>query len=346
MKYLFYLIAAIIFAFITSCDTTEPPVDNTEPGRRDYVWTIDTIDAPYNTYYRMWGSSPDDIWMVSNGDWDKSIAHFDGKKWKTFGIPKIFPLAIYGFAENEIYISAYGGLIWRYDGASWTKFAELTKDGHNDIVLGNIWGGSPDDFYTLGAYPDEFGNNNSVIFHYNNSQWQKCNTGSLYGLVTHLYEDENNLIYLQVIEIGGGRHLDTTHIYEYSAGKYTNLRSTVWEKGSESDIFLINDEVFFVLGHRIYTRSNNNFNLIVDVNNPNFYQRIWGRNSRDLFLLMTDGLVHYNGNDMEYLFYFNEPDKKPWTQIFGAAVFENEVFFYVSEANPNRNLIYHGKLTE
>jgi len=98
--------------------------------------------------------------------------------------------------------------------------------------------------------------------------------------------------------------------------------------------------------NRIATRSNNQFNTIVNVDNPNFYQRIWGRSANDLFLLMTDGLVHYNGGNMEYLFYFTEPGRKPWTQIFGVALFEDEVFFLVSEASPNLNLIYHGILTE
>jgi len=49
------------------------------------------------------------------------------------------------------------------------------------------------------------------------------------------------------------------------------------------------------------------------VENPNFYQRMWGRNSKDIFLLMTDGLAHYNGTDIEYLFYFNIT---PRTQIY------------------------------
>jgi hypothetical protein len=104
---------------------------------------------------------------------------------------------------------------------------------------------------------------------------------------------------------------------------------------------LINNEVIFVLGNQIARRTNNQFHTILNVNNPNFYQRIWGRNVKDIFLLMTDGLAHYNGSDMEYLFYFN---RTPSTQIYGAALFEKDVFFLVDEAPSGLSLVYHGKL--
>ena len=99
----------------------------------------------------------------------------------------------------------------------------------------------------------------------------------------------------------------------------------------QSDISLINNEVYFILGNQIAIRVNNQFKTILNVDNPNFYQRIWGRNSKDIFLLMTDGLAHYNGNDVKYLFHFTLGDVKPWTQIYGAALFEKDIFFLVDE---------------
>jgi len=167
------------------------------------------------------------------------------------------------------------------------------------------------------------------------------NTDSIKGLVAHLYKDKiGNQIYMQVINMGEGEYYDSTIIYEYSQGKYNKLYSSIWTRGLEADISLINNEVYFILGSRIAKRINNQFITVLQVENPNFYQRIWGRNSKDIFLFMTDGLVHYNGSDMEYLKYFD----KSRTQIFGATLFEKEVFFLVSEAQTNLNLIYHGVL--
>ncbi|MBK7227900.1 MAG: hypothetical protein IPH97_03270 [Ignavibacteriales bacterium] len=65
---------------------------------------------------------------------------------------------------------------------------------------------------------------------------------------------------------------------------------------------MINNEVIFVLGNQIARSVNNKFQTFLNVTNSNFYQRIWGRNTKDIFLLMTDGLAHYNGTDVEYLF--------------------------------------------
>ncbi len=95
------------------------------------------------------------------------------------------------------------------------------------------------------------------------------------------------------------------------------------------------------MGNQIARRTNNQFQTILNVNNPNFYQRIWGRNTKDIFLLLTDGLAHYNGTDMEYLFYFSQTLS---TQIFGAALFEKDAFFLVYEGPTSLSLVYHGKL--
>ena len=117
------------------------------------------------------------------------------------------------------------------------------------------------------------------------------------------------------------------------------LYKNEWVQGLQADISLINGEVYFALGSEIAIRVDNKFQTVLKVDNPNFYQRIWGRNSKDIFLMMVDGLAHYNGTDIQYLFHY------PFhTQVFGAALFDNDVFFLVYKSQGNLNLIYHGKL--
>jgi len=334
-----FFIAFITAAILYSCnDNPVNPLDNLKPGRRDYVWTVDTLNYPYDIMYRMWGSSPTDVWTTSSGDWDKSISHFDGEKWSSSGISGIVnPHSIFGFSSNNVFIGGANGRIWQFDGSSWKQIAELTKDGNTQIVFDNMWGGSPNDLYAFGAYTDEQGlANNSVIAHFSNNKWNMLNTAGLNGIVEHLYKNGiDNKIYMQVIKFSNT--YDTTFIYEYNQGNYTKLYSTIWDK-YWATISLINNEVYFVLRTEIAKRVDNQFKTVLKLNNTKFYERIWGRNSNDIFLEMTDGLVHYNGSDMKYLFHFN----KPRTHIWGAALFEKEVFFLVSE--PNLNLIYHGKL--
>jgi hypothetical protein len=341
---LIIFILSIIIA-LNTCNENPLVDDNIPHGRRDYVWTVDTLNTPFNIYYRMWGSSLTDVWCVSPGDWDKSIAHFDGEGWSIYGISGLnVPSSIYGFSNSNIFIGAQNGQIWRFDGNNWILFAELTKDGHNDIGINNIWGEFPNNFYAFGAYPDSNGAfNNSVIAHFQNNKWTMFTTEDIIGVIGHLYKNGGDQkIYLNTYRLGGGEYFDSTLIFEYSQGIYEQLYSSVWTRGAEADISLINNEVYFILGNEIAKRKNNQFQTFLLVDNPNFYQRIWGRNSKDIFLFMTDGLVHCNGTDQEYLLHFD----KPRTQIFGAVLFENEVFFLVYESETHLNLIFHGKLDE
>ena len=35
---------------------------------------------------RIWASSPTDVWGTNTDDWDKSISHFDGQSWSSYGV--------------------------------------------------------------------------------------------------------------------------------------------------------------------------------------------------------------------------------------------------------------------
>jgi len=338
------LLSATVLLVINSCNNSPvaPPED--QPGRRDYTWTVDTVNYP-NSINRLWGSSPSDLWAVGPaGNLSKTIWHYDGEKWSTDGIFRLISAtSIFGFSKYNVFIGTHGGQIWHFDENGWKEITALSKDGNSNIGFENIWGESLNNFYVFGAYPDDRGYfNNSVIAHYNSSNnWTMLSTDGLKGTVEHLYRNlYYDKIYIQAMDIGGGEYYDSTIIYEYYNGKYNKIYSSVWAKGLQSDISLINGEVYFILGNKIAKRVNNQFQTFLEVDNPNFYQRIWGRNSKDIFFSMTDGLVHYNGTDMKYLFRLERPSN----YILQAALFENEVFFLVIDYPNNLNLIYHGKI--
>jgi len=333
----------LLTAFSCSKDNIVTPPE-LQPGRRDYTWTVDTIDAPGDTYYRMWASSPTDVWATSPGSPSKSILHYNGFQWSAYGVIGMnTPHSIYGFAYKNVYIVAFGGEVWKFNGGvNWTIFAQLSIDGHTDIAFNDIWGESSTDFYVFGGYPDTNGYyNNSFIAHYYNNNWIILDTKGSNGIVGKLFKNSSdNKIYTLTLKAGNGLFPDSTILYEYDQANFKKIYSSIWTGGQQADISLINNEVYFILGNQIAKRVNGQFQTFLQVNNPNFYQSIWGRNSKDIFFLMTDGLVHYNGSDMEYLFHFN----KSRTQIFGAALFEKDVFFLVIEGSENLNLIYHGKI--
>ncbi len=341
-----------IVLILTSCNSSPviPPENKPDqPGRRDYTWTVDTMRHHIT---RIWGSAANDVWAVGPaGNLNTTIWHFDGNKWSSDSIFRVIsPTAIYGFSKNNVFIGSSGGNIWSFNGRKWSEQTILKKDEYGDVAIDNIWGNSPSDFYAVGAYPDEnLLNNNSVISHYFLGNWSMLNTEGLHGLVERLYKSQmDSKIYILVIDIGGGEHLDSTKIYECTnltwitdkLIKYNKLYSSVWTRGLQADISYINGEVYFILGNKIAKRTNNQFQTFLSVNNSYFFQRIWGRNSKDIFLSMIDGLAHYNGSDIQYLFYIN----KPSTYILQAILFDTEVFFVVMDYGNDLDLIYHGKL--
>ena len=339
-----FVAVTLFSACLNSCQDAFiliPP--DTTPGRRDYTWTIDTLAYTYTVFYRLWAGSPTDVWVTGGGGyWGDQILHYDGTKWNT-GIAEQYkeyysPGGIYGFAGNDIYLGTLNGGIWYYDGISFKQIAVPTKDGHRDIAFNNLWGASSYDVYAFGAYPDEIGYfNHTVITHFYKGNWDMLDTDGLYGVVGHLYSNWfDRRIYLQVI--GGRNYNDSTTIYEYVEGKYNKLYSNVWVQGLQADISLIQHEVYFIIGDSILTRRNGQFQNVTIVNNPNFYQRVWGRTSKDIFLMMVDGLAHYDGTDVQYLFHYGLH-----TQVAGAALFDKDVVFLIVDQT-GLNLIYHGHL--
>ncbi|HQI42270.1 MAG TPA: hypothetical protein PK665_14335, partial [Ignavibacteriaceae bacterium] len=305
---IFLLILAVIFLLITNCNSIEPPDDELKPGRRDYTWEADTLAGLNNPRDRMWGSSPNDVWATTTSNWANSFSHFSGESWFTYGVPGINqPNAIYGFSSSDVFVGDENGKIWR--GPNWKLFAEIIKDGHKNIGFNNIWGISSNDLYAIGAYPDTVigGYNTTLVAaHYSNNNWSILNKKNIIGIGAKIYKDSNDIIYILTYKLGGGLTPDSSIIYEYNQENFKKIYSSIWVGGEQADISLINSEVYFILGSKIAKRVNGQFQTFLQVDNPNFYQRIWGRNSKDIFLLMRDGLAHYNGTDIQYLFYFNK----------------------------------------
>ncbi|MBI9112947.1 hypothetical protein [Maridesulfovibrio ferrireducens] len=127
----------------------------------------------------VWGTS--DKNMYATGGWDKFF-HYNGTSWNKVSITKdsFWPMAIWGFSENDIYVAGVGGGLSvytdRYAGSSSWKISLTKQIGHfngSDWTIsmadptGNyraIWGTSPTNLYAVGL--------GSIISHY--SKETKC----------------------------------------------------------------------------------------------------------------------------------------------------------------------------
>jgi len=124
-----------------------------------------------------------------------------------------------------------------------------------------------------------------------------------------------------------------TNIVKIYEGKSSLKTGTFLQK--------IDGEIYFVIGNTINKYVNNSFKKIFEVTLPNFGIQIHGRTAKDIFLRMTDGIAHYNGNDFKYLYKF-----KSRVSFTDAVVFEKEIFVLADDLTNGVNLVFRGKLIE
>jgi hypothetical protein len=164
-----------VIAVFVSCkkDTPPEPPSGTKPGKRDYVWTVDTIAYPgsFQTTMRdIWASSPTDVYIVGHNDQPGpgTMFRYDGTRWSTTrfhaaeggGVAGPVSLSsIYGFGPNDIYAVGQrfqtnpnpppnfldSSLIIHFDGSQWSE-AQLPRRGRQLIGIGatgssTMWAG-------------------------------------------------------------------------------------------------------------------------------------------------------------------------------------------------------------
>lgn len=329
-----------IIIIINSCGEgiTEP-----QAGRRDYVWTVDTLDMPMNFIGAIWGSSPKDVWTVGGGGSSiDRLLHYDGEKWKTYTKEPIYCTGetLFGFGAYDVWMGGGEGQIWHYDG-QWSKnFIYKVDDGDLPTIT-DIWGTKPNDIYACGTYYYGINEFRGFVLHYDGIKWKeiiKSNFNSQFLTI----RIENGIPYIfsyTPSQISSNN--DTITFFELTDNKLKKLYSNSSAQIVYGSINAVNGKVYFLIAQDIYRYINGNFVKQVSLTHQNFGYNFYGRNMKDLFVRMTDGLAHYNGTDLQYLYNF------PLYMVSIRNVpilFENEVFFILWEPSKARNMVLHGKL--
>jgi hypothetical protein len=133
------ILSSLLVFLLISCKHNPLEVSApTPPGRRDYVWTVDTLKSYSNYFTGLWGSSPSDVWTVGGGgDDDNRLWHFDGTKWNAYNKELIICAgnALIGFSKNDVWMVGEEGRIWHYDGTMWKEnFVYTQNDGFANIM--------------------------------------------------------------------------------------------------------------------------------------------------------------------------------------------------------------------
>ena len=113
-------------------------------------WTEQTVDAPSEALWGVWGAAPDDVWAVGGRGLPSSSGHaactMTESTWEARALPTFTrpgrDRALQGLGpRGRRYVYAVGrfGTILHYDGATWAEQASGTSD---DLIA--LWGTGPE----------------------------------------------------------------------------------------------------------------------------------------------------------------------------------------------------------
>ncbi len=326
MKAISFIFLLILLVCTTSCKKSPPvapPVDTTQPGSRNYTWTVDTIrQGPYDfiDLISIWGSSPSDVWAVGGADVSyNTIWHYDGTGWSRDSVFAAGNLqTVYGFAPDNIWAaSSPGDGAFHFNGSNWTTIGNLVLPGYPVSYLNDIWGDGPTNIYFIGAAANPSNNTaEGVILHFDGQNWTfvpVSNTNQL-SFIRIRKDTQSNVYFLEGWNFNGGD--DISSIFTFDGQNIKQIYQTM----DLTTINTINGKVYITSGKKVYTFVNNQLQVWKDFSGTLFADETWGRSEKDFFCVSTDGISHYNGTDLKTLF--------PTTTLPSSAViFPNDVFF-------------------
>ncbi|MEW6195788.1 MAG: hypothetical protein AB1521_11595 [Bacteroidota bacterium] len=337
-KKIFFVLVVITFIIINSCAES---ITGPEPGRRDYVWTEDTIKVPFTYFNKIWGDASDNVWTVGPGGSLKTVIwRYDGNSWSTDGISRpISPLGVWGFGKNNVWISGNEGRIWFYNGVEWKQSIWFTKQNWT-IGFQEIWGDSPRNIYATG-YADSANVRKGIILHWDGSGWSEI---PIPVFLTY------NFIKIRRASIGGNYVLlgwgeksnggDLLALFEFDGKNIWKIYEADFVSETWADVSEIGGKLFFVIGNKICKYHNGQFEPIFEVDITKFNQGIWGRNEKDIFISMTDGIAHYSGADLQYLYHYTGNRHT----ALGGVILTKDIFFLTRDYNNYSNIVMRGVL--
>jgi len=93
-------------------------------------WARWGVTATYEEADDVWGTSPTDLW-IAGGD---AITHFDGNVMRSYPITGYRDSRVlWGGSASDIWMGGEEGMLWHYDGVSWTEQPSPTTADIEDI---------------------------------------------------------------------------------------------------------------------------------------------------------------------------------------------------------------------
>ena len=317
-KYLFHFLIILLISF-TGCTLLSEKSDP-DPGSRSYTWTVEAVDGPLGLIYDVWGTDLESLWVAStSGFWN-----YNGEEWKEVEENQEFHCgtfqSIFGFAKDDIWLGCNDGRIHYYDGTSWEPSFRFEKEEFYLSSVDGIWGTSSEDMYATGhlVYKDTEGIY-SFLLHYDGRRWQEV-------LITDFEAQfqrvrKKNKIYLSGIKEGPSQGGSKDSLVVYSENSKGLNQEFIESRGGTLRMNSVNDKVYVVKEDALYRLNKSGFAEVIKLTGSKEVYDVLGRHKNDLILMTKQGLLHYNGQNLEYIFDI-EPDS---FRGYRALVLEDEI---------------------
>ncbi|MCO4771786.1 MAG: hypothetical protein KDA24_17275 [Deltaproteobacteria bacterium] len=131
------------------------------------TWSEPFDAASHGALSGVWGSGPDDVFIVGGDFTQSEILHFDGSDWTDMEAPPLPLLAwVYGWGPDQVMaVGVDGGAAW-YNGTSW----EVLETGTDEDLWG-VFGFGPDDVWAVGGDASDLGSE-PVVLHWDGTAFE------------------------------------------------------------------------------------------------------------------------------------------------------------------------------
>lgn len=133
----------MLIALLAGCPG---PEDDTGTGPAA-TWTSAFDTSTAGALSGVWGSGPDDVYIVGGDAAGGEVWHHDGAGWTEQVVPDGAGLLVWvhGFGPDDVWAVGVDGTVLHSDGTTWTAL-----DSGVDVDLWGVFGFTPDDLWIVG----------------------------------------------------------------------------------------------------------------------------------------------------------------------------------------------------
>jgi hypothetical protein len=309
---LFITITFIVTFYQNGCVDSHftPPVDTTRAGSRNYTWKVDTIPAVGLLAVSVWGSSPNDVWVVGPaGASRESKWHYDGVKWKVDSSSTGNMISVFGFSKNDVWMgSSSDGKIFHFDGYSWVLSAQFSVPGYTWLSWSSICGLNPGNVFAVGYALNRNMQQLGTVAHYDGKVWKLLEIDSIACEFSKIVNDNRIEKYFiladKIVVDSNNITSDTTLSYQYDGGSH--LKRLVYPIQDNNIVQIDGLALFTGTDGKMSHYEDSSFALWKEIPGEDLSGVLGGRSAKDIIIqeVVASHVVirQYNGSTTQTIY--------------------------------------------